>query len=116
MALIPFAKQTPADAQNSSKVSQSQYSTPKHPLRNAIFARKACQNNRWHSHFATIQRVYETLIFVFILSRSTVVNRTWKNGSTGDETQQQYFTLMKAKVTVPLRKLVQRQSLFQKVK
>ena len=30
MALIPFEKPTPADAQNSSKVSQSQYSTPKH--------------------------------------------------------------------------------------
>jgi hypothetical protein len=30
MALIPFAKPTLADAQNSSKVSQSQYSTPKH--------------------------------------------------------------------------------------
>jgi hypothetical protein len=43
-------------------------------------------------------------------------HRGWKNGSTGAETQQQYFTLMKAKVTVPLRKLVQTQSLFQKVK
>lgn len=30
MALIPFAKPTLADAQNSSKVSQSQFCTPKH--------------------------------------------------------------------------------------